>query len=81
MTRRPFAQSSAQYLSDFAPDARLLRPAFDTEVYAVTPDGTYGTRPEWWNWPSHTAAEMGPPPTSQAELSVKSKIPRRSNTR
>ena len=38
---------------------------------------TRGARPHWLDWPSHTAAEMGPPPVAHADLAKQSKGVRR----
>lgn len=43
-------------------DSDLIRATFNVKAVWVERNGvtTVGKRPEWLDWPSHTAAEMGP---------------------
>lgn len=53
---------------------QLLKAAFDGKwSYWVEGDRVRIPPPDWLSWPSHTAAEMGPPIQPPAELAKQSK--------
>jgi hypothetical protein len=49
-------------------------------IHLTTPDGQWGSRPAWLDWPMHTAADMAPsagPGTRAALAATNSKTPAR----
>ncbi len=55
-------QLTAQHLPELAETWDELRTTFTAKlVWLHTPEGSAGARPDWLDWPSHTAAEMGEP--------------------
>lgn len=53
---------------------QLLKELFDGHWIAWTQNGIERIPPPvWLKWPSHTAAEMGPPPVAHAELAKQSR--------